>query len=153
MAKRVINGLDDLKALLGQEVGVSDWVDVTQKRINLFAEATEDHQWIHTDPQRAAEESPYGGTIAHGYLTISLTPALIDQIVEIRGAKMGVNYGLNKLRFSAPVPAGSRIRVRVKLVGVREIAGAIRTVTQLTVEREGASKPCCTAETLSLYYF
>ena len=152
MVKRVINGVAEMKELVGQEVGVSDWVEVTQERIDQFAQATGDDQWIHTDVERCRRESPHGMTIAHGYLTIALTPALVDQVIQIQGMRMGVNYGMNKLRFTAPVPVGSRIRVRVTLKGVREIAGAIQTVTHLSVEREGQDKPCCVAETLSLYY-
>ncbi|HMM45947.1 MAG TPA: MaoC family dehydratase [Candidatus Macondimonas sp.] len=152
MVKRVINGVAEMKELVGQEVGVSDWVEVTQERIDQFAKATGDDQWIHTDVERCRRESPHGMTIAHGYLTIALTPALVDEVIQIKGMRMGVNYGMNKLRFTAPVPVGSRIRVRVTLKGVREIAGAIQTVTHLSVEREGQDKPCCVAETLSLYY-
>jgi acyl dehydratase len=152
MAKRVINGVAEMKELVGQEVGVSDWVEVTQERIDQFAQATGDAQWIHTDVERCRRESPHGMPIAHGYLTIALTPALVDEVIQIQGMRMGVNYGMNKLRFTAPVPVGSRIRVRVTLKGVREIGRAIQTVTHLSVEREGQDKPCCVAETLSLYY-
>ena len=140
----------DLEQLVGQEVGVSPWHQITQSQINKFADATGDHQWIHVDVERARKE--LGAPIAHGYLTIALTPALVDEVIQIKGMRMGVNYGMNKLRFTAPVPVGSRIRVRVTLKGVREISGAIQTVTHLSVEREGQDKPCCVAETLSLYY-
>lgn len=153
MAERIITSADDFKALVGEEVGVSRWLEVTQERVNRFAEATDDHQWIHTDPVRAERESPYGGTIAHGYLTISLTPALISEIAEVKNLKMGVNYGLDKLRFPAPVPVGSRIRVRLTLKKVREIGGAIQTTQEVVVEVEGRQKPACVAQTLSLYYF
>lgn len=153
MAERIITSADDFKALVGEEVGVSRWLEVTQERVNRFAEATDDHQWIHTDPVRAERESPYGGTIAHGYLTISLTPALISEIAEVKNLKMGVNYGLDKLRFPAPVPVGSRIRVRLTLKKVREIGGAIQTTQEVVVEVEGQQKPACVAQTLSLYYF
>ena len=153
MAERIITSADDFKALVGKEVGVSRWLEVTQERVNRFAEATDDHQWIHTDPVRAKTESPYGGTIAHGYLTISLTPSLISEIAEVKNLKMGVNYGLDKLRFPAPVPVGSRVRVRLTLKKVREIGGAIQTTQEVVVEVEGQQKPACVAQTLSLYYF
>lgn len=153
MTRGVIQSAAALKALAGQEIGISDWVEVDQKRINLFAEATGDHQWIHTDPERAAKESPFGGVIAHGYLTLSLTPALIDQVMPVDKLKMGVNYGLNKVRFPAPLAVGKRVRLRVFMKNTREIRGAIQTVMELTVEVEGQEKPACVAETLGLYYF
>jgi acyl dehydratase len=153
MTRGVIQSAAELKALAGQEVGLSDWVEVDQKRVNLFAEATGDHQWIHTDPERAAKESPFGGVIAHGYLTLSLTPALIDQVMPVDKLKMGVNYGLNKVRFPAPLAVGKRVRLRVFMKNTREIRGAIQTVMELTVEVEGQQKPACVAETLGLYYF
>ena len=153
MTRGVIQSAAELKALAGQEVGLSDWVEVDQKRVNLFAEATGDHQWIHTDPERAAKESPFGGVIAHGYLTLSLTPALIDQVMPVDKLKMGVNYGLNKVRFPAPLAVGKRVRLRVFMKNTRELRGAIQTVMELTVEVEGQQKPACVAETLGLYYF
>lgn len=153
MTRGVIQSAAALKALAGQEIGISDWVEVDQKRVNLFAEATGDHQWIHTDPERAAKESPFGGVIAHGYLTLSLTPALIDQVMPVDKLKMGVNYGLNKVRFPAPLAVGKRVRLRVFMKNTREIRGAIQTVMELTVEVEGQEKPACVAETLGLYYF
>lgn len=126
MAKRVINGVAEMKELVGQEVGVSDWVEVTQERIDQFAQATGDAQWIHTDVERCRRESPHGMPIAHGYLTIALTPALVDEVIQIQGMRMGVNYGMNKLRFTAPVPVGSRIRVRVTLRACAKSAGPSR---------------------------
>jgi acyl dehydratase len=153
MTRGVIQSAAALKALAGQEIGISDWVEVDQKRVNLFAEATGDYQWIHTDPERAAKESPFGGVIAHGYLTLSLTPALIDQVMPVDKLKMGVNYGLNKVRFPAPLAVGKRVRLRVFMKNTREIRGAIQTVMELTVEVEGQEKPACVAETLGLYYF
>lgn len=153
MTRGIIQSAAALKALAGQEVGVSDWIEVDQRRVDLFAEATGDHQWIHTDPERAARESPFGGVIAHGYLTLSLTPALIDQVMPVEKLKMGVNYGLNKVRFPAPVPVGKRVRLRVFMKNTREIRGAIQTVMELTIEVEGQDKPACVAETLGLYYF
>jgi acyl dehydratase len=153
MTRGLIQSAAALKALAGQEIGISDWVEVDQKRVNLFAEATGDYQWIHTDPERAAKESPFGGVIAHGYLTLSLTPALIDQVMPVDKLKMGVNYGLNKVRFPAPLAVGKRVRLRVYMKNTREIRGAIQTVMELTVEVEGQEKPACVAETLGLYYF
>jgi acyl dehydratase len=153
MTRGIIQSAAALKALAGQEVGVSDWIEVDQRRVDLFAEATGDHQWIHTDPERAARESPFGGVIAHGYGTLSLTPALIDQVMPVEKLTMGVNYGLNKVRFPAPVPVGKRVRLRVFMKNTREIRGAILTVMELTIEVEGQDKPACVAETLGLYYF
>lgn len=149
---RLFDSAEQLRALVGEELGTTRWVEITQERIDLFARATGDYQWIHTDPERASRESPYGGTIAHGYLTLGLTPALIAEVMGFRNLRMGVNYGLNKVRFNGPVPVGSRIRARVSLVGVRQIAEAVRVVTQIRIEREGVAKPCCVAESVSLYY-
>ncbi len=153
MAKRTINGLEGLRELVGQELGTSDWLEITQDRVDQFAEATGDHQWIHVDRERAEKYSPYKTTVAHGYLTISLSPMLISQVMEVEGVKMGVNYGLNKLRFPAPVKVGSRVRVRVALKEVNDITGGAQVVTNLTFEVEGEEKPCCVAEAVVLYYF
>lgn len=146
MAARVLESADALAGLVGQELGVTDWLAITQERINQFAEATEDRQWIHLDTERAARESPYGGTIAHGFLTLSLLSHLMKQAVEIRGVRMGVNYGLNRVRFPAPVPAGARIRARISLNSLKEVEGGREAALGFTVECEGASKPCCVAE-------
>ncbi len=137
--------------MVGQEVGVSDWFEVTQERINQFAEATEDRQWIHTDPPRARAESPYGTTIAHGFLTLSLLSFLAAPL-RVPGIRMAINYGLNRLRFPSAVPAGSLIRARFKLLSVEDAAGAVKATWKATVERQRGDKPCCVAEWVVLYY-
>ena len=144
--------LDALKAVVGQEVAVSDWVTVTQERVNLFAEATNDHQWIHVDLERCKTESPFGGPIAHGFLTLSLVSALFEQSVRMVDANMVVNYGLNKVRFPAPVPVGSRVRARLTLAKVEDIDGGAQLEWNVVVEREGGSKPVCVAELLLRRY-
>ncbi|HEV7626711.1 MAG TPA: MaoC family dehydratase [Streptomyces sp.] len=149
---RVFTSTDELVAAVGQELGVSDWLEIDQKRIDLFAEATGDHQWIHVDPARA-KDGPFGTTIAHGYLTLSLLPALVPQIMRVDGVRMGVNYGANKVRFPAPVPVGSRLRARAELLDVSEAGGGVQIATKVTVEREGGEKPVCVAETLSRYFW
>lgn len=144
---------EELRSLVGQEVAMSDWFEVTQARINQFADATEDHQWIHSDEARAATESPFGTTIAHGFLTLSLMSHLVSQAVALRlPAKMGINYGLNKVRFVSPVPAGSRIRARLVLQALEEIPGGQQLAWNVTIEREGAAKPCLVAEWLVRRY-
>ncbi len=143
---------DEAKALVGQEIGVGDWFDVAQDRINLFADATGDHQWIHVDPERAAQ-GPFGTTIAHGYLTLSLIPSLGGGGLPVSGAKMGVNYGLDRVRFITPVKVGSRVRARRKLLEVKEGEGFVQLKVEVTVEIEGEAKPACVAETLSRAYF
>ena len=144
--------LSELAACIGQEVAVSDWITITQQQVNLFAEATGDHQWIHVDPEKAAA-GPFGGTIAHGFLTLSLLPRFFESSFEIIGSRMGVNYGLNKVRFMAPVPVGSRLRARMKLLAAEAIEQAGWQMTwQITVEREGATKPVCVAESLVRRY-
>lgn len=146
-----------LKRLEGQEVHVGPWFEVTQDRIRRFAEATLDSQWIHVDPERAARESPFGTTIAHGYLTLSLTTYLTGVLDPSTNpfpdAKVVINYGLNKVRFPAPVKVGSRIRARTTLVSVTEVKGGVEVVRQVTVEVEGSDKPGCVAETVTRYYF
>ncbi len=144
--------LTALPTWLGLEVAVSDWVTITQERINLFAEATGDHQWIHMDPERAAKESPFGTTIAHGFLTLSLVPYLKGECIEFTGVKMGVNYGTNRVRFMAPVKVNSRIRGRFKLMSVEQIKGGAQMVWQCTLELEGLDKPACIAELVSRAY-
>lgn len=154
MPAREITSLAELRALIGQEVATSDWLTVTQERINRFATATGDHQWIHIDVERAKQESPYGTTIAHGFLTLSLLPQLMAETVQLKlPIKLGINYGLNKMRFPAAVPAGSRIRARATLQNLAEIPGGQQLTWQITVEREGGDKPCCVAEWLVRYYF
>jgi len=152
MAKRVIQDLEELKTLVGQEIGVSDWHRVTQEAVNLFADATLDHQWIHVDPERAKKESPFGGPIAHGYYTLSLGPYLLSNLMEIKAKRMGVNYGLNKLRFTAPVPIPCNLRLRAALTSVEEIKGGVQAIYQLSFEVEGKEKPACIAEAIFRYY-
>ena len=141
-----------LRDHVGQEVAISDWLAVSQDRINQFAEATEDRQWIHVDPERAARESPFKETIAHGFLTLSLLSELGKRAMSVGGVRMGINYGLNRVRFVSPVPAGSRIRGRFTLATVKEIDGGVEATWNVTVEREGSEKPCCVAEWLVRYY-
>ena len=153
MAQRVINGIVDLKSLVGREVGLSDWFEVVQSRINDFAHATEDHQWIHVDVERAKTDSPFHSTIAHGFLTLSLLPHLVSSAVKVQGEfKMGINYGLNRLRFVSPVAAGSRIRARLTLQSVQDVAGGNQITWAVTVETEGGQKPALIAEWLVRYY-
>ena len=142
----------ELPSLKGQELGTSSWVDVTQERVNQFAEATGDHQWIHVDVERANAESPFGGPIAHGYLTLSLLVPLVAQVLTISDVKMGVNYGLNKVRFPAPVPVGSKVRARVTLKECEQVAGGLQNVLAVTIEREGGDKPVCIAEWVTRQY-
>ncbi len=140
--------LADLQALVGQEVGVGDWITVDQQRIDQFADATGDHQWIHVDPLRAAA-GPFGTTVAHGFLTLSLLPEMSASAFEVRDAKMGVNYGLNRVRFPAPVPSGSRLRGRFKLLAYAPIQGGAQVTVEVTMEREGSEKPVCVAESVA----
>jgi len=152
MSARLVTSIEGLKEFVGREIGLSDWFEVTQQRIHNFAEAIEDRQWIHTDPERANRESPYGTTIAHGFLTLSLMGHLMNQAFEVRGVRMGINYGLNRVRFPAPVRSGSRIRARVSLDSLKDFQGGSEAVYSLTVESEGAAKPCCIAEWIVRYY-
>src|SRR5215203_4393796 len=145
---RSFHTIAELQALVGQEIGVSDWINVTQERIQLFAEATNDHQWIHLDAERA-RAGPFGTTIAHGFLTLSLLPEMAASAFEVHEARMGVNYGLNKVRFPAPVPSGSRVRGRFTLIAYEPLDGGAQLTTQVTMEREGADKPVCIAESIS----
>jgi acyl dehydratase len=137
---------------VGQEIAVSDWLEVSQERINQFAEATGDHQWIHVDAARAAAESPFKTTIAHGFLTLSLLSPLIRESMQFTGLRMAINYGLNRVRFVSPVPAGARIRARVTLQAIEEIAGGFQVIWQVTVEREGSARPACAADWIVRYY-
>jgi acyl dehydratase len=143
--------LSELQSLVGQELGHSDWLTVDQDRIDLFAQATGDHQWIHTDPARAAA-GPFGATVAHGYLTLSLLPLLFESGFAIDDVRMGVNYGLNRVRFAAPVRAGSRLRGHFKLLSFEPLDGGAQLTVQATIELEGSSKPACVAETVSRRY-
>ena len=138
----------ELKDLVGQEIGVSDWITVTQERIQLFADATNDHQWIHLDTERA-KAGPFGTTVAHGFLTLSLLPEMAATAFHVRETRMGVNYGLNKVRFPAPVPSGSRLRARFKLIAYEALDGGAQITTQVTMEREGSDKPVCVAESIA----
>ena len=151
MTARVINGVDGLKAAVGEHLGYSEYFDVTQERVNQFAEATGDHQWIHVDVERA-KSGPFGGPIAHGYLTLSLGPMLYPTVVRIEGFTMGVNYGANKVRFPSPVPVGSKIRLGVKLLEVEDIANGVQMTMVFTFECQGASKPSCVAEIIFRSY-
>ena len=149
---RIFATLAELAACTGQEVAVSDWITITQQQVNLFAEATGDHQWIHVDVEKAAA-GPFGGPIAHGFLTLSLLPRFFESSFEITGSRMGVNYGLNKVRFTAPVPVGSRLRARMKLLAAEAIDNAgMQMNWEVTVEREGSAKPVCVAESLVRRY-
>jgi acyl dehydratase len=141
-----------LKDHVGRELGVSDWLEVSQDRINQFADATGDHQWIHVDAARAATDSPFKTTIAHGFLTLSLISQLLRGAMQFEGARMAINYGLNRVRFVSPVPSGSRVRGRFTLASVEDAGGAIQAVWQATIERQGAEKPVCVAEWLVRYY-
>ena len=151
MTARVITGVDGLKAAIGEHLGYSEYFDVSQERVNQFAEATGDHQWIHVDVERA-KGGPFGGPIAHGYLTLSLGPMLYPTVVRIEGFSMGVNYGANKIRFPSPVPVGSKIRLGVKLLEVEEIANGVQMTMEFTFECQGASKPSCVAEIIFRSY-
>ena len=149
---RIVTGIEELQGLVGEELGVSDWHEVDQARVDAFADATDDHQWIHVDRERAAA-GPFGGTIAHGYLTLSMLPALMAEVWRVDGARMGINYGLNRVRFPSPVPVGSRVRVVGRLLEITPIEGGVQSVVQATVEVEGSEKPACVAETVSRLLF
>jgi len=148
---RTINGVEELKALEGQELGVSDWHEVTQDAVDAFADVTGDHQFIHVDVEKA-KETPFGGTIAHGYYTLSLGPGLSSQVFELQGVAMALNYGLNKVRFPSPLPVGDKVRARIAVAGIEEIPGGVQVAFQYTFEREGGDKPVCVAETLARVY-
>jgi acyl dehydratase len=151
---KVITSIDDAVAAVGQPLGVSDWKEIDQKRVEAFADVTEDHQWIHVDVDRAAAESPYGGTIAHGFLTLSLIPVLCQQNYRVENRKMGINYGLNKVRFLAPVVVGSRVRVRSELLDVTKVADDIVNLTiRNTVELDGSDKPAAVADMITRIIF
>ncbi|MEZ5185491.1 MAG: MaoC family dehydratase [Candidatus Nanopelagicales bacterium] len=147
---RVFQGIDDLRSAVGSELGVSQWHEITQEQIDLFAEATGDRQWIHVDPQRAAA-GPFGATVAHGFLTVSLAPMLTAEVYRIDGITMGVNYGCNKIRFPAPVPVGSRVRGRVEVMSVEPASMGHQVTTKITVELENSPKPACVVELVALF--
>ncbi len=148
---RIFKTPQDLKSAVGEHLGYSDWLEMTQDRIDKFAEATGDRQWIHVDPERA-KQGPFGACIAHGYLTLALVNLFLPQIVEVRGISMGVNYGSDRLRFPAPVPVGSRIRGGAELTQVEEVKGGVQATIRVTVEVEGQDRPACVVETISRYY-
>ncbi len=145
------DGIDGLEGRVGEHLGYSDWHEITQEQVNLFAEATGDHQWIHVDVERA-KAGPFGGPIAHGYLTLSLAPVLLGEILVVAGVSMGVNYGLNRLRFPSPVPVGARLRAGAELAGVEHLDGGAQVTLRTTFEVEGATKPSCVAEIIFRYY-
>jgi acyl dehydratase len=151
MAHTTAVGVEGVRSLVGQHLGYSDWREIQQQQVHLFADATGDHQWIHVDPERAAQ-GPFGGPIAHGYLTLSLTPSFLDEIVEFQGFDMGVNYGCDKVRFPAPVPVGSKLRCGATLDDVTDVPGGIQLVLTLTFEVEGSAKPACVATILVRQY-
>jgi acyl dehydratase len=150
-AMLTLTGMDEVRSYVGKELGVSRWLEVTQKAIDEFAEVTGDHQWIHVDPERA-KDTPFGGTIAHGYYTLSLAPMFSYEMFSMEGFAFGVNYGLNRVRFPAPMPVGGKVRMRAKLASVDEIPGGAQILTELTFEREGGEKPVCVAESLARVY-
>ncbi|MEV5746075.1 MaoC family dehydratase [Microbispora rosea] len=146
------HGLDEIKALAGKDLGHSGWLEITQERVNTFADATDDHQWIHVDPVRAAD-GPFGGPIAHGYLTLSLVIPLFNELLDIQGVKMSVNYGLEKVRFPSPVKVGGRIRLAAVVVSVEDVSGdGVQMLLDFTVEIEGANKPACVARVIYRHY-
>ncbi len=149
---REIKTLGELKSLVGQEIAVSGWIEISQERVNTFAEATGDHQWVHVDVERAKRESPFGGPIAHGFLTLSLLPKLMENAIKMTDVKMGLNYGLNKVRFPAPVLVGSKLRGRFKLLEVEDISGGAQVIFEVIIEREGSDKPVCVAESIMRRY-
>ncbi len=151
MAQTVLEGIDGLRAAVGRHLGHSDWLEITQDRIDTFADATGDHQWIHVDPDRAAA-GPFGATIAHGYLTMALSNYFLPRIVEVTGVSMGVNYGVDKVRFPAPVRVGTKVRAGAELVAVEEVSGGVQTKMLITIEVEGSDKPACVIEALSRWY-
>jgi acyl dehydratase len=152
MAQRTIDGVAGLEALVGESLGTSDWLEVTQDQVNRFADATLDYQWIHVDPERARAESPFGGPIAHGYLTLALLPHFLGQVVEVTGISVAINYGLNRLRFPAPVPIGSRVRLGVVMKSCSHIPKGVQTVLDCRVEIDGAPKPALIAEVVFWFF-
>ena len=148
-----ISSFEDFKVFEGQEIGVSEWLEVTQEQIDQFADATNDHQWIHVDVDRAKKEMPGFKTIAHGYLTLSMIPTMSSSFIEFKNLERAINYGVNRVRFTNPVPVNSKIRVRATVVRVRRRSGAVHVIGETTVEIQGEEKPACVAETVSFYYF
>ncbi|MGJ8668899.1 MAG: MaoC family dehydratase [Oceanococcus sp.] len=148
----VFESVASVLAANGQALGTSDWVEITQERVNLFADATDDHQWIHVDPERA-KEGPFGAAIAHGYLTLSLVSRFLPELAELRDLKMGVNYGTDKVRFPSAVKVGARVRAHGEMVAANEVKGGVQATIRVTVEIEGEEKPACVADIISRYYF
>ncbi|MGH9110673.1 MAG: MaoC family dehydratase [Acidimicrobiales bacterium] len=146
-----VNSLDELRGLVGQHIGYSPWQVIDQERVNLFADATGDHQWIHVDPARA-KDGPFGGPIAHGYLTLALVPVLLSQVLSVKGVSMGVNYGCNRVRFVSPVPVGQELRCGASVVSVEDVAGGVQVTMDLTMEVRDAPKPACVAQVVFRYY-
>jgi acyl dehydratase len=153
MSKVIINNYNEFASFLGKEIGVSEYITITQDQINKFADATLDHQWIHTNPERAKKESQFGDTIAHGYLTLSLLPYLWEEIVEFRNIKMMVNYGIEELKFQQPVLVNSKVRLRAKLKEIKDLRGITKTWMQAVLEIEGSKKPAFDATVVFLYHF
>ena len=147
---RIFDTLDDVRAAAGEDLGASGWHTVDQARIDAFADATGDHQWIHVDPERAAA-GPFGTTIAHGFLTLSLLPLLVHEIYEVRGVRMAINYGVNRVRFPEPLPSGGRVRASARLEGAEDVAGGVQVVTHVEITREGREKPCCVADLVTRF--
>ena len=152
MASTVLDGPDDVRAHLGRHLGHSEWIEIDQDRVNLFADATGDHQWIHVDPERATK-GPFGAPIAHGYLTLSISNLFLPQIVEVRGFSAGVNYGVDKVRFPSPVKVGARIRAGADLTAISEVNGGLQTTIVITIDIEGGTKPACVIESLSRWLY
>src|SRR4051812_44985000 len=150
MAPTTFDGTAAVRAAVGQHLGYSDWIEITQERIDQFAAATGDRQWIHVDPQRA-KDGPFGATIAHGYLTMSLSNFFLPEIVRVDGISMGVNYGVNKVRFPAPVPVGSKVRAGAELAAIEDVKGGVQTTMVITIELEGSDRPACVIEAISRY--
>jgi acyl dehydratase len=146
-----VDGVDDFGRLAGTHLGYSQWEPITQERVNLFADATDDHQWIHVDPERA-KTGPFGGAIAHGYLTLSLVPVLLNRIVSVQGMKFGVNYGCNKVRFPSPVPVGAELRLGAAVADVSDVEGGVQVTYDMTLEVRDAPKPACVAQVVYRYY-
>jgi acyl dehydratase len=151
MAITTFDGIDQVRAAVGTHLGYSDYTEVTQERVDQFADATGDRQWIHVDVERARAESPFGGPIAHGFLTLAISNELLPQILEVRGVSLGVNYGVDRIPFPAPVPVGSRLRAGAELVDVSDVKGGIQTLVRITLEVEGGTKPVCIIDSLSRY--
>jgi len=147
----VVRAVDEFHAMAGQHLGYSQWHVIDQERVNRFADATDDHQWIHVDPARAAE-GPFGGPIAHGYLTLSMAPVLLHDVLEVEGMRFGVNYGCNKVRFPAPLKVGSKLRLGAEVAGVEGVEGGVQVTLDVTLEAEGSPKPCCVAQVVYRYY-